>query len=105
MYINFASKLVALTDRRTMAMRDIYDVWFFAQHQWDIDAEVVRARTGVSLREHIDACVARIEGVKDTQILHGVAELLADERAKVWVKTSLRREAVFLLRQYASVLG
>lgn len=59
----FASKLAALTDRRLLAIRDIYDVWFFAHNNWDID-----------------------------------------EKAKAWVKNHLRKETVFLLKNYQSVL-
>src|SRR3989344_69244 len=38
----FASKLAALTNRRLLAMRDIYDIWFFGTNHWDINAEVLK---------------------------------------------------------------
>jgi len=100
----FASKLAALTDRRLLAMRDIYDVWFFAKNNWDINTEVLKARTGKTVKEHIADCIPVIEAVKDNEILRGLAELLPDEKAKAWVKTHLRDEAVFLLKNYQSVL-
>ena len=100
----FASKLAALTDRRLLAMRDIYDVWFFAKNNWDINTEVLKARTGKTVKEHIADCIPVIEVVKDNEILRGLAELLPDEKAKAWVKTHLRDEAVFLLKNYQSVL-
>ncbi len=100
----FASKIAALTDRRLLAMRDIYDIWFFAKNNWGIDAEVVKARTGKTTREHIADCILVIEAVKDNEILRGLAEFLPDEKEKAWVKTHLRNEAVFLLKNYMSVL-
>ena len=100
----FASKLATLTDRRTLAMRDIYDVWFFAKNNWDINAEVLKARTGKTIKEHIAGCILVIESVKDNEILRGLAELLFNEKEKAWVKTHLRKEAIFLLKNYMSVL-
>lgn len=100
----FASKLAALTDRRLLAMRDIYDVWFFAKNHWDINAEVIKIRTGKTIKKYIADCLSVIEAVKDNEILRGLAELLLDEKTKAWVKTRLRQEVVFLLKNYLAVL-
>ena len=100
----FASKLAALTSRRLLAVRDIYDIWFFAKNNWDINAEVVKTRTGKTIKEHIDDCIAVIEAVKDNEILQGLAELLPGEKEKAWIKTHLRKEVVFLLKNYQSVV-
>ena len=100
----FASKLAALTDRRLLAMRDIYDIWFFAKNNWDINAEVVKVRTGKIVKEHIADCISVIEAVKDNEILRGLAELLPNEKEKAWVKNHLKKEVVFLLKNYLSVM-
>ena len=100
----FASKLAALTDRRLLAMRDIYDIWFFAKNSWDINVEVLKARTGKTIKEHIADCIPVVEAVKDNEILRGLAELLPGEKEKAWVKTRLRKETAFLLKNYMSVL-
>ncbi|HEY4493345.1 MAG TPA: nucleotidyl transferase AbiEii/AbiGii toxin family protein [Candidatus Paceibacterota bacterium] len=100
----FASKLAALTDRRLLAMRDIYDIWFFAKSNWDIDAEVLKTRTGKTIKERMADCIAVIETVKDNEILRGLAELLSGEKEKAWVKVHLRKEVIFLLKNYQSVL-
>lgn len=99
-----ASKLAALTDRKVLAMRDIYDIWFFAKNSWDINVEVIQARTGKTIKEHLADCVSVIEAVTDTEILHGLAELLPDEKIKAWVKTHLRTETVFHLKNYMAAL-
>ena len=100
----FASKLSALTSRRLLAMRDIYEVWFFAKNNWDINAEVVKARTGKTTKEHMTDCISVIEVVKDNEILRGLAELLPSEKEKAWVKSHLKGETIFLLKNYQSVL-
>jgi len=100
----FASKLSALTLRGKTAMRDIYDIWYFAKSRWDINAEVIKARTNQTIREQLGDCTAIIEKVTDNQILQGLGELL-DEKEKVWVKQHLRKETIFLLKNYLSVLS
>jgi len=100
----FASKLAALTTRSQTAMRDIYDVWFFGTNHWDINAEVIKARTGKTIKEYMADCLPVVEAVKDNEILRGLAELLPGEKEKAWVKTHLRKEVVFLLKNYQSVL-
>lgn len=100
----FASKLVALTTRNETAMRDIYDVWFFCTNHWDINVEVIRARTDKTIKEYMADCIPVVEAVKDNEILRGLAELLPGEKEKAWVKTHLRKEVVFLLKNYQSVL-
>lgn len=100
----FASKLAALTSRKLLATRDIYDIWFFAKNNWDINADVIKIRTGKSVKDYFSDCIEVIESTKDNQILQGLGELLTGEKEKVWVKTHLRKEAVFLLKNYQSVL-
>ncbi|MEK7175216.1 MAG: nucleotidyl transferase AbiEii/AbiGii toxin family protein [Patescibacteria group bacterium] len=100
----FASKLAALTTRNETAMRDIYDIWFFGTNHWDINAEVIKARTGKTIKEYMTDCISVVEAVKDNEILRGLSELLPSEKEKAWVKTHLRKEVIFLLKNYQSVL-
>ena len=100
----FASKLAALTTRGETAIRDIYDIWFFGTNHWDINAEVVKARTGKTIKEYMADCIPVVEAVKDNEILRGLAGLLPNEKEKTWVKSHLRKETVFLLKNYQSVL-
>jgi len=99
----FASKLSALSLRSETAMRDIYDIWYFSKNSSDINADVVKARTDKSVKDYLIDCIAVIEEVKDNQILQGLGELL-NEKEKAWVKTHLRKEVIFLLKNYQSVL-
>lgn len=99
----FAGKLVALTNRSEIAMRDIYDVWYFAKNNWNINIEMLKARTGKNIKEYLADCITTIEKVKDSEILRGLGELI-NEKEKAWVRNDLRKETVFLLKNYQAVL-
>lgn len=95
----FAGKIAALISRDQIAMRDIYDVWFFAKNNWDIDKEALEKRTGKSVKENLERCINIIGKINENQILQGLGELL-DEEEKKWVKTKLREETLFLIKNY-----
>lgn len=99
----FSSKLVALTTRTNFAMRDVYDVWFFLKNHFDVEEEYIKEKTNKDLKLYLTDCITHIENIKDNQILNGLGELL-DEKQKIWVKINLRKEVVFLLKNYQSVL-
>ncbi len=100
----FASKLSALTLRNKTAMRDIYDVHYFAKNSWDISAEIIRERTGKSTKEYLTECAVFIEKIKDNQIMQGLGELVDGEKEKAWIKKHLKNDTIFMLRNYISVL-
>lgn len=99
----FAGKLAALGLRRLVAMRDVYDVHFFAKNRWNIDRESLETLTGKDISSHIADCIAIIENIGDNEILRGLGELLS-AKEKIWVKNNLRKETVFLLKNYQAVL-
>lgn len=99
----FANKLVALKARKKMAMRDIYDIYFFAKHNWDISEEIVKARTGKLVKEYLPDCISFIQEIKDNQLLQGIGEQL-EEKEKMWVKKNLKKETIFLLKNYLAAL-
>lgn len=99
----FGSKLATLTLRPETAMRDIYDVHYFAKNNWDINTEVVRALTGKNTKEQLTDCITLIEKIKDNQIVHGLGELISAQE-KVWVKNKMKADTIFLLKNYLSLL-
>jgi len=99
----FASKLVALISRNETAMRDIYDIHYFAKNNWDINAEVIE-KNGKSVKECLNDCLVFIEKVKDNQIMQGLGEVIRDEKEKIWIKNHLKDETIFMLKNYLSVL-
>jgi len=100
----FASKLLALTLRNETATRDIYDIHYFAKNNWDINAEAIRERTGKTIKEYLTDCIAFIEKVKDNQVLQGLGEFIEGEKEKTWVRSHLKADSIFMLKNYMSVL-
>ncbi len=100
----FASKLSALTLRKKTATRDIYDIYYFAKNNWDINAEIIRERTGKNIKEYLPDCIKFIKEVKDNKILQGLGELIDDEKEKIWIKNNLKTESIFMLKNYISVI-
>src|SRR3989338_4772903 len=100
----FAGKLAALTLRIKTAMRDIFDIHYFAKNRWNINIEVVKNLTGKSVKEYLPNCIAFIEKIKDSQILQGLGELIESEKQKDWIRNHLKADAVFMLKNYQSIL-
>jgi hypothetical protein len=98
----FAHKLCAITDRRVLQNRDLFDAHFMFKRGFDIDEEIIKLRTGKSVNEYIAQLIDYIiDQVKDTHILQGLGELL-DEKQKSWVKNHLVEDLLFELKIRAS---
>jgi len=93
----FAHKFVAMVERLGRTNRDVFDVWFFLQNDWPIHKEIVEKRTGMSFKLFLQKCIRDLERLSDRHILSGIGELL-DAKQKIWVKTKLRTETIFLLK-------
>ncbi|MBI2995121.1 MAG: nucleotidyl transferase AbiEii/AbiGii toxin family protein [Candidatus Melainabacteria bacterium] len=93
----FAHKLCALSDRRELASRDIFDIWFFLKNNWDINETIIKKRKGLSLKEYIKQCIEIINKINEKYILQGIGELL-DEKTKEWTRKNLKKDVVFLMR-------
>lgn len=100
----FASKLSTLTLRNETAMRDIYDIHYFAKSNWDISSEVIKERTSKTTKGYLADCIAFIEKVKDNQIMQGLGELIDSEKEKAWVRNHLKADTIFMLKNYMSVI-
>ena len=82
----------------------MFNIWYFSKNNWDINPEVIKTRINKTIKEYLTDCIPVIEKVKDNEILQGIGELLPSEKDKVWVKSQLRKEVVFFLKNYQSVL-
>lgn len=101
---SFSSKLAALTSRKRVTNRDIYDIYFYLKNNWNIDEQVIIKRTNKSVKEHLVDCLKAIESIKSNQILEGLGDLIITEKEKEWIKANLIKETVFLIKNYISVL-
>lgn len=93
----FAHKLVAMLERRNVANRDIFDVWFFLKKNWNINEKIVEKRTGMNLKDYLSKCVEFIESLKGHNMLAGIGELLNQDQKK-WARKNLKEDVLFLLK-------
>lgn len=98
-----AGKLAALLTRKKFAMRDVYDLWWFAKGKWEINAEVLKEKAGVSVKQGITEAIEKVSRLDRNQLLHGWGDLL-DNKQKAWVKEKLISETLFQLRLYKGIL-
>lgn len=95
----FANKLLALTDRKKTAMRDLFDMHYFFSRNWEINEQIIKTKTKKSLKEYLDECVAFIEQLSDKYILDGLGELV-DQSQKDWIRNNLKKDTIFLIKAY-----
>jgi len=95
----FAHKLCALLDRDTIAIRDIFDCWFFMQRQTPVNISIVESRMSRSFSQYIQTCIERLEPKSDKGLLQGMGELM-DSKMKRFVRLELHSEVLRLLKFY-----
>jgi predicted nucleotidyltransferase component of viral defense system len=93
----FAHKLVAMTERMGRSNRDIYDIWFSLKNNWPINKGIVEKRTKMPFKNYLKKCISSLEKMSARNILSGMGELL-DEKQKVWAKSNLKNDVIFLLK-------
>lgn len=94
----FAHKLCAITDRKTLQNRDLYDAHFMFVKQFDINEEIIKIRTGKTVKEYLNYLTDFIEkNVNANAILNGLGELLT-ENQKDHVRATLKRDLIFDLK-------
>ena len=93
----FAHKLMAMYERVGKTSRDIYDVWFFLEHRWPINKEIVEKRAGMTFPKLTQKCIEQLEKMSNRNILDGLGDLLTEPQ-KDWARAKLRTETIFLLK-------
>jgi predicted nucleotidyltransferase component of viral defense system len=96
----FAHKLIAMHERVGKTSRDIYDVWFFLEHRWPINKEIVEKRANMKFSELMRKCIEQLDKMNNRNILDGLGDLL-NERQKDWSRAKLKSETIFLLKARA----
>jgi len=98
-----AHKLVALLERKNIAHRDLFDLWYFFKNNWPINKKLIEIRTGKKFKNFLKDCIKTVKSVNNNYILQGLGEVL-DAKQKNWVKQSLKQELLFLLRLYVIII-
>ena len=95
----FANKLLSLTSRKKIAMRDLFDVHYFFSQGWDINREIIQAATEKDLKKYLEECVEFIKKIPDKHVFSGLGELVSAQ-TKDWIKSKLKKETIFLIEAY-----
>jgi predicted nucleotidyltransferase component of viral defense system len=96
-----AHKLCAITDRKTLQNRDLYDTWFMLTKGFQVDEEIIRLRTELSTKKYLAKLTDILNDPKITKnILHGLGEVLSEER-KNWVRNNLVIELIAQIKMYS----
>ncbi len=99
----FANKLVALTDRRKIANRDIYDIWFFLKNNWPLNEQLIKERTWKNLNKYLEYVINFLSNLnKNHKILDWLGTVIDDEQ-KSFVKNKLLKETINLLTIYKNL--
>lgn len=97
----FAHKLCAITNRRTLQNRDLYDSWFMFSNDFPIKEEIVIERTGKGIAEYSKELVGFIDNIPENHnILNGLGSVLERDRRE-WVKENLVKELRKFLVSYS----
>jgi len=92
----FAHKLCAITDRKIMVNRDLYDTWWLLKQTTPIKSAIIQERTNFSVAQYLATVKTYIEKNVDCKnILQGLGEVL-DQPQKDWMRDHLIDE---LLRE------
>lgn len=92
-----ANKLTALLERNNLANRDIFDIWFMLDNNWELNDKLLEMRTKTKAKIYLKKCLDLLENKPPTNILDNMGELL-DTKTKDWVKNKLIKESIFLLK-------
>lgn len=92
-----AHKLCAITDRKKLQNRDLYDAHFMFAKHFDIDDNIIQLRTGKTTKEYfIDLIKFIEERVTENNILDGLGELFSDQQKDIdIVRATLKRDILF----------
>lgn len=94
-----ANKLSAFLTRKKFASRDLFDVWFFLQNEWEINQNTLKEKTNLTYKQALKQAIKKSGDLKSTQLMQGLGELI-NQRQKDWAKKKLIPETVFQLKLY-----
>lgn len=72
----FANKLVALTDRKIIVNRDLYDIYFFYKNNFSVNEKLIFERTWKTYRQYLEYLQEFIKNIKTNKILDWLWEVL-----------------------------
>jgi len=84
-----AHKLCAITSRKAMQNRDIYDADFMFRKNWQPDDTIIQLRTGLSVLDYYQRLLELLNDPSLTKnIMFGLGEVL-DQKTREWARQNL----------------
>lgn len=78
-----SAKIAALLTRKKFASRDVFDVWYFLDRQWDMSEGRLRMETGFSKKTAFEKSIVMVERIQSELLMPGLGELLFLLRLKL----------------------
>jgi len=94
-----SGKLCAFLTRKKFAARDLFDLWFILEKNWQFDKNLLKFQTNLSPKSALKEAIKKLKKIKTNQLLQGIGELV-EEKDKNWIKNNLKKELLFLLNLY-----
>jgi len=101
-----AHKMVAFTERPSVANRDLFDIHFLLQTEAaaTINYKIIETRTGKNPKEFYNYLLNLIEKINPNNILDGLGEVLTESQ-KDWAKAKLLIEVKGLIQRQIDLLN
>ena len=100
-----AHKLVAVTERKSLANRDLFDIHYFLSSPYagEINYKIIKHRTGKEPKEFYVFLLGFLNKINPGNVLAGLGEVLTDSQ-KDWVKAKLIFELKGLIQRQIDLL-
>jgi len=101
-----AHKMVAITERKSIANRDLFDIHYFLSSPYanEINCDIIKFRTGKEPKEFYLYLLGFVSKIKPSSVLAGLGEVLTDSQ-KDWAKAKLIEELKGLIQRQIDFLG
>lgn len=99
-----ANKMVAISERKPLANRDLFDTHYFLKSKYatDINYQIIKHRTGKTPEAFYTDLLKLLKNISDRNILDGLGELI-DEKQKHSVKTQMLKELIGLVERQMDI--
>lgn len=98
-----AHKMIALigryNDKKQIAGRDVYDIHEFFLRRYPHNAQVIKARTGLSSKQYLQTMIRFIEEKVTQQVIDEDLNLLLPPKTFQIIRKTLKTETLMLLRE------
>jgi predicted nucleotidyltransferase component of viral defense system len=99
-----ANKLLALLTRKKFAARDLFDLWYFLNNDWEINEKIIKKEIKINLKSALEKTLNKIKNIRASTLVYGLGDL-TDEEQKTFVKNELKNDLMFNINLYLNKLN